>query len=381
MFHRCLSLINKKSFFLFGARGTGKSTLLRQFFKPQDAHVIDLLTEEERFATDPRALLLEAEQIKKPWIVIDEIQKLPHLLDHVHALIETKRWKFALTGSSARKLKRGGANLLAGRALTYSLFPLTHRELGERFELKQALEQGTLPELYSMDSPADRAQYLRSYTQTYLKEEIQAEQTVRKLAPFRKFLEVSAQSNGKIINYSAIARDVQADTKTVQEYFQILEDTLVGTILEPYHLSIRKRQRQNPKFYFFDTGVTRALSRTLTQELLPKTYAFGAAFEHFVINEILRLSAYAANDYRFSYLRTKDDAEIDLIVERPGAPTALIEIKSSSQIRETDLTTLARLHADFPNSEAFCLSLDPIPKRIGAIEALPWERGITALGI
>jgi predicted AAA+ superfamily ATPase len=381
MFHRSLSPSDKRSFFLFGARGTGKSTLLKTLLPAAEAHTIDLLTEEARFALDPKELIREAEAVRAQWIVIDEIQKVPELLDIVHALIERKRWKFALTGSSARKLMRGGANLLAGRAFTYSLFPLTHRELGDRFDLRSVLEHGSLPEVFHLTEQEDRHQYLRAYAQTYLKEEIQAEPVVRRLNPFRKFLEVSAQSNGKILNFTAIARDVGSDPKTVQEYFRILEDTLLGTLLEPYHASIRKRQRQNPKFYFFDPGVTRALARTLTQALLPQTYAFGNAFEHFVINEILRLNAYGNRDYAFSYLRTKDDAEIDLIVERPGLPTALIEIKSSAQIREHDVAPLARLHQDFRNAEAFCLSCDPIAKRIGAVHALPWEEGIRDLGL
>lgn len=167
----------------------------------------------------------------------------------------------------------------------------------------------------------------------------------------------------------------------MQTYFQILDDTLVGFLLEPFHESIRKRQLGNPKFYFFDSGVQRALNNTLTVELKPQTYAFGAAFEHFVINEINRLQSYAKKDYRFSYLRTKDGVEIDLIIERPGLKRALAEIKSTARVTEDDVRALQQLGNDVPNSEAFCLSLDPTPKKIGAVACLPWLAGLEELGL
>ena len=184
-----------------------------------------------------------------------------------------------------------------------------------------------------------------------------------------------------MLNFSNIARDVGADHKTVASYFEILEDTLLGFMLEPYHLSVRKRQSQSPKFYFFDPGVVRALTRMLTVPLKPRTYAYGRAFEHFVIVEIIRLSAYRQNDFRFSYLNTKDGVEIDLIVERPGQTTALIEIKSSTQVSERDVRQLAVFKKDLANTEAFCLSQDPARKEINGILSLPWSDGIEALGI
>jgi predicted AAA+ superfamily ATPase len=286
-----------------------------------------------------------------------------------------------MTGSSARKLKRAGSNLLAGRAFVHSLFPLTHRELADGFDLDSALQFGTLPGLLKFDSREEKNSFLRAYALTYLKEEIWGEQTVRKLDPFRKFIEIAAQCNGKILNFTHIARDVGVDTKTVQSYFQILEDTLVGFMLEPYHRSLRKRQRQAPKFYLFDTGVKRALDRSLNVGLAPGTYAYGEALEHLVIAEAMRLNEYKQSDFGFYYLRTKDDAEIDLIVERPGAPTALVEIKSASRVDERDVRTLERFAADMPSSEAFLLSRDPVAKRIGRVQALPWQRGLVALGL
>ena len=228
----------------------------------------------------------------------------------------------------------------------------------------------------TISSPEERKIFLQTYAHTYLREEIQAEQIVRKLEPFRRFLSVIAQSNGTIISYANIARDVGTSDVTVHTYFQILEDTLLGFLLEPYHQSIRKRQRENPKFYLFDTGVQRALSRTLDVPLKPQTYAFGKAFEHLIICEITRLASYLRNDFSFSYLRTKDDAEIDLIIERPGMPIALVEIKSTDRVDEDDVATLRRFLPDFPGAKALCLSLDPHAKILHGIECVYWTQGI-----
>ena len=216
--------------------------------------------------------------------------------------------------------------------------------MGKSFNTRQALKWGSLPGLFNTEDPES---FLNAYLQTYLKEEIMTEQIIRRLDPFRCFLETASQGNGEIINYSNIAKDVGADTKTVQSYYQILEDTLIGFHLPAYHKSIRKQQRHNPKFYFFDTGVKRALDNTLTMELLPNTYAFGKAFEHFLIIELIRLNDYYHKDFRFFYLRTQNQLEIDLIVERPGLPTALIEIKSASQVDERDTKTVQLFLNDF----------------------------------
>ena len=378
--------LKTNSFFLFGARGTGKSTFLRNHF-PHDETVlwIDLLNpeEEDRYARNPLELAanLDAAPGKTKWVVLDEIQKVPKLLDVVHSRIESSKTRFAMTGSSARKLKHEGTNLLAGRAFVYNLFPLTHRELGENFKLDSALMYGTLPGLLKFSTDEERMSFLRAYALTYLKEEIWGEHIVRKLDPFRKFIEIAAQCNGEIINFANIARDVGADIKTVQSYFEILEDTLLGFTLEPFHQSVRKRQRQAPKFYLFDTGVRRALDRTLTIELKPGTYAYGKAFEHLVIAEAIRLNEYRQKDFRFSYLRTKDDAEIDLVVERPGTSTALVEIKSAQRVDDRDTRSLERFVADIPKSEAFILSTDPKAKRIGKVKAFSWQQGLKELGL
>lgn len=385
MFQRLINPIKSNSFFLFGARGTGKSTFIKQFFKDKDVLWFDLLdlNVEDEIRRDPKTIhhQIEAKQGRVEWVVIDEVQKIPELLNLVHQLIESTKIKFALTGSSARKLKRGHANLLAGRAFVNHLFPLTHLEMKEKFQLEEALNRGTLPKLSHLKTKKEKRAFLRAYAQTYLKEEVWDEHLIRKLNPFRRFLEIAAQTNSEIVNYSNIAKDVGADTKTVQSYFEILEDTLLGFFLEPYHQSIRKQQRMSPKFYFFDTGVKRALDRTITQELVANTYGFGKAFEHFFMAEIFRLNTYLEKDYKFSYLKTKDQAEVDLIIERPGSKTVLIEIKSSEQVDERDIKSLKHFLKDFKNSEAFVFSRDPKEKKIDNIYALPWYKGLDVIGL
>jgi uncharacterized protein len=385
MFQRILNTSDSHSYFLFGARGTGKTTLLRNIFPAEKILYIDLLDIEESdaFLRNPAELKnrILALKDKQSWIIIDEIQKLPGLLDVVHKLIESTKHKFILTGSSGRKLRRGASNLLAGRAFVYYLYPITHIEAGDQFNLDEALQWGTLPGIYHLKTNEDKAQYLRAYSLTYLKEEIVAEQIVRKLAPFRQFLEIAAQSNGKIINYSKIADNVGVDIKTVQSYFTILEDSLVGILLPSYHRSVRKRQTSNPKFYFFDTGVKRALDRTLNLGIREGTYDYGNAFEHFIILEIIRLSSYKNNDWTFSYLKTKDNAEIDLIIDRPGLSSLLVEIKSASNITERDVQTINRFIADIPNCEAFCVSRDIHEKKIGKTSCLYWIQFFKRIGL
>lgn len=380
MLRRILTLPLHRSFFLFGARNTGKSTLIRQIFTTEFVLSINLLNpdEEERFSTDPSDLqrIVDALPDNITHVVIDEIQKIPKLLDVVHNLIENTKKIFVMTGSSARKLKHGGANLLAGRAFVYNLYPFTFTELGERFELHRSLRYGMLPRAALSETDEEAQQFLRAYAQTYLKEEIWSEQFIRNLDPFRRFLEVSAQCNGKIINYGNIARDVGVDSKTIKNYFSILEDTLLGFFLEPFHHSFRKRLSQKPKFYYFDLGVCNALSKTLTLEIKPRTSFYGEQFEHFIILECLKMASYYYPDYSFSYLRTKDDAEIDLIVERPGLPILMIEIKSSDMIQTEDISSFIQITNDFGECEAICLSQDKFQKQIKHVKVFPWEKGI-----
>ncbi|MBD3318270.1 MAG: AAA family ATPase [Chitinivibrionales bacterium] len=385
MVSRMLKTTNSYSFFLFGPRATGKTTLLKKRYGNKDIAYIDLLDleTEDAFLRNPSELAQRAASYAsqgKEWVIIDEIQKQPRLLDTVHQKIEETNLKFILTGSSARKLKRGVSNLLAGRAFMYHLHPFTHRELKDSFSLNSVLNWGALPKIFDFEEPEDKRMYLQAYAHTYLKEEIQAEQLVRKLSPFRQFLEVAAQCNGKIINYSKIADDVGVDTKTVQSYFGILEDTMLGFLLPAYHTSIRKQQRLSPKFYFFDIGVKRALQRTLKSSVIEGTYAYGDSFEHFILLEMFRLNDYYNLEWRFSYLRTKDNAEIDCIIDRPLMKSALVEIKSGTLITQRDVGTLNVFAKDLENCDAFCLSNDPHDKKIGKTWCLPWKKGLREIG-
>lgn len=390
MFNRAVNTSESHSFFLFGARGTGKSTHVRTYYLGENTLFIDLLDPDEE-ATLLRHPNILIERIKAHGpalrrVVIDEVQKLPKLLNLIHQQIEESKrvghpLQFILTGSSARKLRRGAANLLAGRAFLYHLFPLTHLELGKRFDLTETLQYGSLPAIFSYETFADKQLYLETYGRTYLKEEIWNEQIVRKLEPFAHFLEVAAQCNGKILNFSKMGRDIGIDTKTVQSYYQILEDTLTGFILPAYHRSVRKRQTTAPKFYFFDTGVKRAMDGTLSVKLLPQTYAFGDAFEHFIFLEISRLSSYRKNDYRFSYFRTHDGAEVDLVIERPGKSPLLVEIKSSECVDTAEIKPMERIAKDFGKCECICLSRDKSDRKSGNTLILPWQKGLQYIGL
>jgi len=362
----------------------GKSTLIRESFPEENSFWIDLLnpSTESRYALNPQILLDEvrALPLEKTHVVIDEVQKLPKLLDVVHSLIETTNKYFILTGSSARRLKAGGANLLAGRAFVRKLYPFSFLELGGQFELSRALSMGLLPKIWSFESVQDQCDFLESYTYTYLKEEIWAEHLVYKLDPFRKFLEVASQSNGKLLNYANISRDCGVDDKTVKNYFSILEDTWVGFMLEPYQHSFRKRLSQTSKFYFFDVGVARTLARTHRTPLMPQTYGYGGYFEQWLIIEIYKLCQYFHPDYRLSFIRTKDDMEVDLVIERPGLPLLLIEIKSTTQVNELDVTTLKKIQVDLADAEYYCFSNDPIAKVFGeGLQAVHWQEGLKKL--
>ena len=383
MIPRILETSKENSFFLFGARGTGKTTYIKNMFNAENSIYIDLLQPEieDIYARKPKTL--EQQVLALPdnieWVIIDEIQKAPRLLDVTHRLIELSSKKFVLTGSSGRKLKRGASNLLAGRAFVYTMHPLIYLELQNSFNLNYALHWGTLPRLFSLQDDKDKQAYLRAYALTYLKEEIVAEQIIRKLDPFRNFLEIAAQSNSKIINYTNIAKDVGVDTKTVISYFSILEDTLIGFILPPFHRSIRKQQRTNPKFYYFDTGVKRSLDRTLDVPIREGTYEYGNAFEHFIIAEIIRSAGYLHPDWRFSYLQTGGGAEIDLIIDRPGLPYVIIEIKSSNNIDERAIRVLNNFFTDFNSPLCLCISNDPVHKQINNVNCIHWKEAIKML--
>jgi predicted AAA+ superfamily ATPase len=389
MIERLANPLTSNSFFLFGARGTGKTSLLRELFRDKQTLWLDLLmpSEEELYQLRPEALAdaIYAASPRPEWVIIDEVQRAPKLLDVVHSVIEAswnrgRELKFALTGSSARKLKRGAANLLAGRAFTFNLYPLTFYELGDSFNLMKALTWGTLPTTCNLESDEERKAYLRSYTSSYLKEEIAQEQLVRNLVPFRRFLPIVAQCSGTIVNYNSIARELGVDWTTVRTYFDIIEDTLLGFKLPAYSRSIRKQQLSAPKFYLFDIGIKRTLDKTLSLE--PSTnQLMGPLFEHFVICEVLRLNDYLQKDFTLSYLTTQGGAEIDLIIERPGARTLFVEIKSTERVTREHLRHLRDLSAGRDDVEPICVSRESRRRREGEILVLPWQEAFGYMGL
>jgi uncharacterized protein len=380
MIPRLLTLPSDESCFLFGPRGVGKTTLLKQLAWFGNALYINLLRpqEEQQFAKRPETLesVVNALPSSTSHVIIDEVQKVPKLLDVVHDQIESTNRKFILTGSSARKLKHGGANLLAGRAFVYDLHPFVYCEIDGRNHINDFLRWGMLPKIFEYDSDDKKQRFLEAYANTYLKEEVWVEQYVRELDPFRHFLEVAAQSNGKIINFSNIARDVGVNIHLVQKYFSILEDTLLGFFLMSFQHSFRKRLSKTPKFYFFDTGVVRTLAGQLSLPMQESNSSYGEAFEHFVIVQCKNLASYYHRDYKFSYLKTKDDAEVDLVVERPGKDILFIEIKSSNNVESQHLNSLRQLARDFGQCETVCFSRDTFAKKFDGVVVYPWADGI-----
>jgi predicted AAA+ superfamily ATPase len=362
MFLRLIKPTKTNSCFIFGARGTGKSTYLGAQ-KLQNSVFINLLDQPvyRRYRHDPSLLKDDLKKIDpaKSVVVIDEVQKIPQLLDVVHDLIESRKIKFILTGSSARKLKRGAANLLAGRALQYFMFPMTAVELGDQFDLQSVMEWGALPKIFALEGE-DRADYLKTYAGTYLKEEVLEEQLTRSTFAFRNFLEVAAQENGNTLNFSKIAKDLNVDPKTAQGFFQILEDTLVGFFLPAYHRSVRKSVKLQPKFYLFDLGVKRALEHSLHQPLNPSTKAYGRAFEHFVICEIMRINSYRKLDYQLSHYQTYAGGEIDLVLYR-GREVIAIEIKSYTTVDKSDAKHLQALAESLKPTKCYLISQDRNP--------------------
>ena len=334
-----------RSTFLVGPRGTGKSTWIRDRFP--NAATYDLLDTGEalRLGKDPQALYRELSALPPgAWAVIDEVQKAPALLDEVHRLMESRGLRFVLSGSSARKLRRGGANLLAGRAVTASMPPLTSAELASDFDVQRALRFGMLPMAVT---EADPQPYLRTYAETYLMVEVQAEALTRDLGAFARFLEVAARQNGQLTNATSIARDVGVSRHTVQNHFDILVDTLLGYWLPPWKLKAATKQVRQSKFYFFDVGVARALSGRLAYP--PSPEALGPLAETFILNELRAWLAYQSLGYRLHFWRSYDGAEVDAVCETASGFVA-IEVKASSHWQRRFNRGLRRLAAELGNS-------------------------------
>ncbi len=374
----------KRSVFLFGARGTGKTSFIKNWLSihPQKHIYLDFLNNSvfRRYFENPDLLIGEVASLIQTdgsaLVVIDEVQKVTKILDTVHLLIEKHPGKaiFILTGSSARKLKRGGANLLAGRAITNYMFPLTSYECD--LDLERTLQFGTLPGIYLSDGL--EVETLESYINTYLREEILEESLVRKLENFIRFIEVAAQINGEPVSYTKLAKQCKVSPNTVADYYSILQDTLIVHRLDGYSHSIKKQLLQAPKFYFFDCGVLNALNGELRTVLKKSTYRYGKLFETFVIQEIFRLNIYKNLGLRFHYWREKTGKEVDLLLSRSTAnPKVAIEIKSFSE--PESLPVFKLIHDELPHVLQWCFCNVPRKVEIGGITYFPWREGLAEL--
>jgi predicted AAA+ superfamily ATPase len=358
------NLLKSKSYFLLGPRQTGKSQLIAHTLS--NYRVYNLLESETflRLSHSPQRLREELMPQDK-WIIIDEIQKLPHLLDEVHLIIEKYSIHFLLTGSSARKLKRSGVNLLGGRARMQAFHPLIYMELKEQFDLTRALNHGLLPSHYFSDAIE---QNLQAYVGMYLKEEIAAEGLTRNVPAFSRFLEVAALCNAQLINFSKIANDAQVARTTVHEYFEILKDTLLAYEVPAWKKTKKRKPLSTSKFYFFDTGVVRSLQHR--SHVQPGSPEFGEGFETYICHELHAFVDYCAPNTSIHYWRSTSGLEVDFIV----GDTLAIEVKSSSHISHNDLKGLKALQEENTEIQHYLVvCLEKIPRRVGNIDILPWE--------
>lgn len=355
-----------ESIFLFGARQTGKSVLLKTLFP--DSMYFDLLETnlQNRLREHPDVLREMVDNTPDcSLVIIDEVQLVPQLLDEVHLLISRKQMRFILCGSSARKLKRQGINTLGGRALPESLFPLVSAEIPD-FDLQRALTHGMLPKIYLSERPV---RFLQAYVDIYMKEEIQAEALVRNLRSFTRFMEAAALTNGEIVNYSNIASDCGVSAPTVADYFSILQDTLIGYLVPAFTDKQKRKLMQAPKFWFFDVGVANHLLHR--SQLVRGTIEYGHAFEHFVIQELIAYIGYHYHTHRLTYWRTYTGIEVDAVITDPnGQPILAIEIKSVLEVQRKHLKGLHAFHADYPECRLICVSLDKLSRKSDGVNLL-----------
>ncbi|MBI4238251.1 MAG: ATP-binding protein [Deltaproteobacteria bacterium] len=353
-----------KSLFLFGPRQTGKTSLLRALFPESPLYNLLLADVFLRISQRPQIIREELtayrHTLRQP-IVIDEIQKLPILLDEVQYMIDEYGWRFILTGSSARKLKRGAANLLGGRLRMRHLFPLVSAEI-PHYDLLRFLNYGALPPIYTATEPEED---LAAYIGTYLQEEIQAEGAVRKIENFSRFLQVAALTNGTLLNFSSIASDAGVPARTVVEYYSLLQDTLVGALLEPYTRTKRRKAIATAKFYFFDIGVSHHLAGR--QHIRPRTELFGNALEHFLFTELRAYLAYRRDRRPLHFWRSASGYEVDFLV---GDDVA-IEVKGTANIVERHLTGLQALTEEIRMKKKIVVAMVPLPRVIQGIHILP----------
>jgi len=373
MYSRILKPPKRKSFFLFGPRGTGKTTLVKTLFP--SAVYFDLLEAElfNDLLANPQRLDNLIPKNYKGWVIIDEVQRIPELLNEVHRLIEKRHLEFVLTGSSARKLKRSGQNLLAGRALTYAMHPLTAVELGKNFNLTHSLKFGQLPCAYKeKDPPA----YLESYVQTYLKEEVQQEGLTRNLGAFSRFLEAASFSQGSELNISAVAQDCAVERKVVENYFTILEDLLIAYRLPVFAKRAKRRLAAHPKFYFFDVGLYRTL-RPMGPLDMPEE-AEGIAFESLVFQELQAINDYLRLGYSIYYWKTASQMQVDFVLYGNGGIKAF-EVKRTGKVKESMLSGLKSFLNDYPMAKAYLIYGGFRRMSFGKIDVLPIESALKEL--
>lgn len=375
MFSRLLKIPvdNNKSFFLFGPRGAGKTTWIKSIFS--EALYFDLL--EFDLYNDLLARPGRLENLIPPgfqnWIILDEIQRIPQLLNEVHRLIETFHYKFILTGSSARTLRKKGVNLLAGRALTYKMYPLTAVELGDSFCLKKSLAWGHLPSIPSEKKPN---LFLKAYVQTYLREEVLQEGLTRNLGSFSRFLETASFSQGSVLNISEIARESGIERMRVTNYFSILEDLLLASLLPVFTRRAKRRMISHPKFYFFDVGIFRAL-RPMGPLDSPQE-AEGPSLETLCFQELSAINDYYNYEYNLYYWRTSNGVEVDFILYGPKGLLAF-EIKRSSRISKKDLNGLRLFANDYPEAKLYMLYGGSRQEYVNNISILPVEKALKEL--
>lgn len=354
-----------ESYFLFGARQTGKSTLLWELFP--EAAFYDLLENNtfERLQRNPSLLRQNLEMLEPgTLVIIDEIQNLPELLNEVQWLMVRKGHRFILSGSSARKLRRSGVNLLGGRAIMQTFYPFVSHEIPD-FDIVKAVNQGMLPRHY-LASEKNYWDLLQAYVSVYLKEEIKAESLVRNLSSFNRFLEAAALTDGEMVNYNNIASDCGVDAKTAKEYFSILEETLIGYMVPAYTKTVKRKVRQSPKFYFFDVSIPNyLLGRRMMQ---PGSDSFGHAFEHLVIQELIAYLGYRRVQNALSYWHTYNGYEVDAVL---GDAEVAIEIKATNEVQHRHLHGLKAFKEEHPDARLVVVSLDPNPRLMNGVEIMP----------
>jgi uncharacterized protein len=357
--------LGEESAFLWGARQTGKSTLLKHLYP--DAPYFDLLlnSEYQRFQSNP-SLLSEifTETPATMPVIIDEIQRIPSLLNEVHWLITNKNIQFILSGSSPRKILQSGGNLLGGRALRYELFPLVNPEVPD-FDLIKALNNGMLPRHYL---GSNTKKLHAAYIGSYLRDEILAEARIRNIQSFSRFLEAAAFSNGEMLNYANIAADCGVSAPTVKTYFHILEDTLTGRFVPAFQKKPKRRVITAPKFYFFDVGIANYLLKRGSIQF--GNEAFGKAFEHFIYQEIHAHSSYGDLNYPIHYWRTASGIEVDFIL---GDHEIALEVKASRMTHARHLSGLRSFSEEYPVKHSILVSNEEYPRKVGGILILPWQ--------